>query len=93
MSLDNPLDARIEQAIESELSVHRDKSLLEEADRAEIAKFLRIRLQRAGVLADVKKTTEREKLAQPPPTRDRSMPERRATSRRLEVDSLGPIDD
>jgi hypothetical protein len=60
MSTPNPLDARIERAIESELAVYRDKDLLNEDDRGEIARALRIRLQRAGVMADVKKTPERE---------------------------------
>jgi hypothetical protein len=66
MSTPNPLDARIERAIESELATHRDKDLMNEDHRGEIARSMRIRLQRAGVMADVKKKTERE-LARPKP--------------------------
>ena len=61
MSVDNPLDARIERVIVAELLANRLLDLTSEEDCAVIAHSLRVRLQRAGVLADVKRTPERER--------------------------------
>lgn len=58
MSLGNPLDVRIEAVIAGELAANRDVDLTVDDDRAEIARRIRIRLQRSGVLADVKRTPD-----------------------------------